>query len=156
MYWIETEIEIAASPQRIWSILMDFSAYPEWNPFIRTLSGDVTPGRSLRASIQLPGAKAMSFRPKVRVAEHLKELRWLGHLLLPGLFDGEHYFQLAALANGHTRFVQGEKFSGMLMSLFAARLGVSIKEGFVAMNAALKDRAEREAGDGSMHQEISG
>lgn len=156
MYWIETEIEIAASPQRIWSILMDFSAYPEWNPFIRTLIGDVTPGRSLRASIQLPGAKAMSFRPKVRVAEHLKELRWLGHLLLPGLFDGEHYFQLAALANSRTRFVQGEKFSGMLVSLFAARLGVSIKEGFVAMNAALKDRAEREAGDGSMHQEISG
>ena len=156
MYWIETEIEIAASPQRIWSILMDFSAYPEWNPFIRSLSGDVTPGQLLRASIQLPGAKAMSFRPKVRVVEHLKELRWLGHLLLPGLFDGEHYFQLAALANGHTRFVQGEKFSGMLVSLFAARLGVSTKEGFVAMNAALKDRAEREAGDGSMHQEISG
>ena len=156
MYWIETEIEIAASPQRIWSILMDFSAYPEWNPFIRSLSGDVTPGQLLRASIQLPGGKAMSFRPKVRVAEHLKELRWLGHLLLPGLFDGEHYFQLTALANGRTRFVQGEKFSGMLMSLFAARLGVSIKEGFVAMNAALKDRAEREAGDGSMHQEISG
>ena len=68
MYWIETEIEIAASPQRIWSILMDFSAYPEWNPFIRSLSGDVTPGQLLRASIQLPGAKAMTFRPKVRVA----------------------------------------------------------------------------------------
>ena len=156
MYQIETEIEIAASPERVWSILIDFSAYPEWNLFIRSLSGDVTPGQLLWASIQLPGGKAMSFRPKVRVAEHLKELRGLGHLLLPGLFDGEHYFQLAALANGRTRFVQGEKFSGMLVSLFAARLGVSIKEGFVAMNAALKDRAEREAGDGSMHQEISG
>ena len=45
MYQIETEIEIAASPERIWSILMDFSAYPEWNPFIRSLSGDVTPGQ---------------------------------------------------------------------------------------------------------------
>ncbi len=98
----------------------------------------------------------MTFRPKVQVAEHLRELRWLGHLLLPGLFDGEHYFQLAALANGHTRFVQGEKFSGILVSLFAVRLGVSTKAGFVAMNAALKDRAEREAGDRSMHQEISG
>ncbi|MHB8211958.1 MAG: SRPBCC family protein [Acidithiobacillus sp.] len=32
MRQVETEIEIAASPERIWSILMDFSAYPEWNP----------------------------------------------------------------------------------------------------------------------------
>ena len=32
MQQIVTEIDIAASPERVWSILMDFSAYPQWNP----------------------------------------------------------------------------------------------------------------------------
>ncbi len=56
MYQIETEIEIAASPERVWSILMDFSAYPEWNPFIRSLSGVAKPGEKLRAPFSLRNA----------------------------------------------------------------------------------------------------
>ncbi|MCR1341946.1 SRPBCC domain-containing protein, partial [Acidithiobacillus ferrooxidans] len=32
MYQIETGIEITASPEHVWSILMDFPAYPQWNP----------------------------------------------------------------------------------------------------------------------------
>ena len=31
MHQIVTQIDIAASPERVWSILMDFSAYPQWN-----------------------------------------------------------------------------------------------------------------------------
>jgi uncharacterized protein YndB with AHSA1/START domain len=27
-----TEVEIAAPPERIWEILTDFAAYPDWNP----------------------------------------------------------------------------------------------------------------------------
>nr|WP_255305408.1 SRPBCC family protein [Acidithiobacillus ferrivorans] len=34
MHQIETNIEITATPERVWSILMDFPAYPQWNPFI--------------------------------------------------------------------------------------------------------------------------
>jgi hypothetical protein len=36
----------------------------------------------------------MTFRPTVLNAETNRELRWLGHLLAPGLFDGEHSFTI--------------------------------------------------------------
>ena len=84
----------------------------------------------------------MSFRPTVLLAAPNTELRWLGHFLVPGIFDGEHYFRIAAIGPGQIRFTQGEKFSGLLVGMFKASLDRGTKAGFVAMNAALKARAE--------------
>ena len=46
----------------------------------------------------------MTFAPTVIRAARNQELRWLGRLLLPGVFDGEHSFQLSPTAGG-TRLV---------------------------------------------------
>ena len=145
MHEIVTQMDIAASPERVWSILMDFSRYPQWNPFIRSLSGVAKPGEKLRATIQPGEHRAMIFRPRVLNVAAQRELRWLGRLGFPGLFDGEHYFQLTALSNGSTRFTQGEQFSGVLVGLFLPRMEAATKTGFDAMNRALKDRAEAKA-----------
>ena len=142
VHQIVTQMDIGASPERVWSILMDFSTYPQWNPFIRSLSGAAKPGEKLRVTIQPEGRKAMTFRPGVLTAIAQQELRWLGRLGVSGLFDGEHYFQLTALSDGNTRFTQGEQFSGALVGLFLPRMEAAIKAGFDAMNRALKDRAE--------------
>ncbi|MDD5280573.1 SRPBCC domain-containing protein [Acidithiobacillus sp.] len=142
MHQIVTQIDIAASPERVWSILTDFSAYPQWNPFIHAISGAAKPGEKLRVTIQPEGRRAMAFRPKVLKAANQQELRWLGHLGIPGLFDGEHYFQLTTISNGHTRFTQGEQFSGILVGVFLSSMEAATTGGFQAMNQALKNRAE--------------
>ncbi|MDD2748425.1 MAG: SRPBCC domain-containing protein [Acidithiobacillus ferrooxidans] len=155
MYQIETDIEITASPERVWSILMDFPAYPQWNPFIRSLSGVAKPGEKLRATIQPEERRAMTFRPRVLKAANQQELRWLGHLGFPGLFDGEHYFQLTMIGNGYARFTQGEQFSGILVGMFVSSMGAVTKAGFHAMNQALKNRAEANDHIGHAHDDIS-
>jgi hypothetical protein len=128
MHNILTEIDIDATPERVWSILTDFAAYPSWNPFIRSISGDVQAGHRLTVSIQPVGGRAMTFRPTILLAQPTSELRWLGHLLFPGIFDGEHCFKIAA--------------SGVLVALSKASLDRGTKPGFVAMNEALRARAE--------------
>lgn len=155
MHQIVTEIDIAASPERVWSILMDFPAYLQWNPFIRSLSGVAKPGERLHATIQPEERSAMTFRPRVLKAANQQELRWLGHLGSPGLFDGEYYFQLTALSNGHTRFTQGERFSGILVGVFISRMEATTKGRFYAMNQALKDRAEANDHIGHAQDDIS-
>ena len=42
-----SEIEIAASAERVWRLLTDFASYPRWNPFIRSIGGRPIPGERL-------------------------------------------------------------------------------------------------------------
>jgi hypothetical protein len=139
---LHTEIEIQASPERVWSVLTDFQSFPEWNPFIRQAKGEVREGTRLEVNLQPSGARGMTFRPQVLRAEPGRELRWLGHLLVPGLFDGEHVFRIEPLGEDRVRFVQEEKFTGLLVTLFASGLDRDTRRGFEEMNRALKERAE--------------
>ncbi len=138
---IETSIEIAAPPARVWGILTDFARMPAWNPFIKSVSGDLTTGSRLSVLIAPPGKSGMRFRPTVIAVHPERELRWLGRVLIPGLFDGEHYFRLDPIEGGQTRFTHGEKFSGLLVPLLGGALSAT-EAGFHSMNAALKKRAE--------------
>ena len=142
MHEIRTEIEIRATPARIWSILADFPSHPQWNPFVKRIEGEPQPGTKLTISVQPQGGKGMTFRPTVLTAIPNLELRWLGRLLVPGIFDGEHYFQIQSLDAETCRFIHGEKFSGLLVPLFRSSLENGTKPGFEAMNRALKQRAE--------------
>jgi hypothetical protein len=99
-------------------------------------------GQCLTVSIQPSGGKAMTFRPKVLLAAPNTELRWLGNLLIPGIFDGEHHIKIAQMDSGRVRFTQGERFSGLLVGMAKASLDRGTKAGFIAMIAALKARAE--------------
>jgi hypothetical protein len=142
---LRSEIEIQASAERVWQLLTDFASFPQWNPFIRKASGNIRVGERLEVNIQPSGASGMTFRPSVVKAEPKRELRWLGHLLISGLFDGEHSFTIEPLGEGRVRFIQREVFTGLLVPLFARGLDTDTRRGFEEMNQALKARAEQVA-----------
>lgn len=137
-----TEIKIKANPAKVWAVLTDFSSYPAWNPFIKSLTGDVKVGHTIIARLEPPKATGMTFKPKVLVLEANKKFVWLGHLLFKGLFDGEHSFELIDNLDGTTTFIQSEKFGGILVPLFNKMIDTNTKEGFESMNKALKERIE--------------
>lgn len=138
---IEHHIDINASPAVVWKHLADTAAYGQWNPFVRRLSGELSEGATLTIRVAPPGGRAMTLKPTVLAAEVGRELRWLGHFLVPGLFDGEHSFLLEELSGGRTRLVQAERFRGLLVGLSGATLEKT-RLGFEQMNRALKQRAE--------------
>lgn len=139
---LHTEIQIDAPASRVWQLLTDFENYPRWNPFIRSVSGRPEVNTKLEIRIQPSGARGMTFRPTVLRVEPERELRWLGRLLLPGLFDGEHVFEIEQITEAAVRFVQREQFSGLLVPLLWNGLDRDTRRGFNEMNAALKELAE--------------
>lgn len=136
---IRTEIDIEAPPEKVWAVLTDFGAYPDWNPFVRKIEGSAAVGETLNAEMHpLHMDSSQSFSPEVLVADENKELRWLGKLLLPAIFDGEHIFQIEKTETG-SRLINSEKFRGILL------LAINTDDfvpSFKAANEALKKRVE--------------
>ena len=138
---LHTSIDIDAPPERVWEVLTDFHHYPEWNGFLRWIRGRPALGENLTMYIA-SGRQRMRFKTRVLAAEPGRELRWIGHFLVPGLFDGDHKFMMEPLGDGGTRFTQDEEFHGILIPLLARTLRTDAKRSFEQMNEALKARAE--------------
>jgi hypothetical protein len=146
------EIIINSSPENVWALVTDFKSFPDWNPFIRAASGDIKVGARLKIYIQPPGSRGMTFKPVVQKVAPNHELRWLGRLFLPRLFDGEHALIIESSKENYIRFTQREKFTGLLVP-FSRSLLSGTARGFEEMNRALKERAERSV---SIKQNASG
>jgi hypothetical protein len=119
---LRSQIEIEAPAVRVWQVLTDFAACPEWNPFIRRVNGRPEVEEQLVVRMRPSGTRGLTFRPTVMKVEPNRELRWLGHLLAPGLFDGEHIFEIQELDRGRVLFIQREVFKGPLVPLLACSL----------------------------------
>ena len=143
MLELHTEIEIEAPAARVWQVLTEFGAYPSWNPFLPRIDGVAKAGEKIEVTFHPPGGKAMTMKPTVLTADEGRRLSWLGRLGgVPKLFDGEHAFEIVELGENRVRFVQSEKFGGVLVPFLRKMLETKTRAGFEAMNRALKDRAE--------------
>jgi len=142
---LETEIIIDAPKGKVWNLLMKHETYSDWNPFIKSIKGAVNVGKTIKVTLQPENKKPMIFTPVVLEKRKEEEFRWLGHFIVKGIFDGEHYFKLKDLGSGKTHFTQGENFRGILTGLFLRMVGESTLNGFNAMNMALKKQVEKKS-----------
>jgi len=141
---VRTEIDIAAPAERVWAILTGFDEFSLWNPFMRRASGKIRVGEWLDITLQPSGTRGMRIKPQLLIVDPNRELRWIGRLILPGIFDGEHSFTIEPVDPQTVRLVQKEEFSGFLVPLGAKGLDGDTRRGFEEMNRALKTRAERQ------------
>ncbi len=137
-----TEIEINASISKTWEVFSAFSEYHKWNPFIKSISGDVNPGNTIIVILQQPGMKPMKMKPKVISFKKEEELVWIGHLFILGIFDGEHSFRFIKNKDGSTKFIQKELFKGLIVPMLNRMLDKNTKNGFELMNEKLKHEVE--------------
>lgn len=137
---IYSEILIHSTPEKVWSVLIDFKNYPNWNPFIKSLKGNPATDKTIEVFLQPPGQKGMTFKPAVLTFTPNKEFRWIGKLLIRGLFDGEHVFILQDNQNGTTTFIQYERFRGILVPFVKKMLEENTLKGFEIMNEAINSQ----------------
>ncbi|GAA3241360.1 SRPBCC domain-containing protein [Dactylosporangium siamense] len=137
---VSTTVDIDRPAADVWAVLTDFDGYPEWNPQIRRADGELVPGRRVTFHLHPPVGPPMRIRPRVLIVDPARELRLRGSL--PGIFSGEHWFELEPIDDGRgTHVTQGETYRGLIVPLLGRVVATSLI-GFQQHNAALKRRVE--------------
>ena len=139
---VMTEIEINATPQRVWEVLTDFSAFPQWNPMIRWAKGEVRQGVRLTVRFKPAGSRGYIFTPKLIIVDPHRQLRWLGNLWIPKLLDLEHYWIIEPVTKEKVRLIHGTLIYGLLTPLSWKIFDRKSRVPFEEMNCAHKQRAE--------------
>lgn len=138
---VSKAIRINAPLDTVWAVLIDYQAYPQWNPTIRHLGTNNKVGKKFKLKITTPKGKTLRVRPKLLEFREKDTFRWKGKLLLKAIFTGEHYFEVKDNKDGSTNFVQGEIFKGVIVPVMGGLIK-DLEQSYVLMNQALKERCE--------------
>ncbi|KAI5460084.1 hypothetical protein BGZ63DRAFT_455619 [Mariannaea sp. PMI_226] len=145
---LTTEIEIAASPETVRSVFLDFQRYKDWHQ-----TSAIVPSVSDKQAVNLaPGdrikvdLKGTVIHPTV-VENSPNSFQWRGNLY--GLLVGTHQFHFtpSQKTQGATTLVHKEDFSGLLALLFSPGSGMTNQTAgnFESFNKDIKVAAERVA-----------
>lgn len=138
---LHTEIEVDATPDEVWGVLADRAAYPDWNPFIISSTGELKTGATITNVLKDTKGDETTFTPELLTVDPGKELRWIGKIPPGGIFNGEHSFRIEPLPGGRSKLIQEERFNGVAVPFTVSMLNDTIKPQFEAMNRALAARA---------------
>lgn len=134
-------IVIKAPVGAVWKALTNFSAYPEWNPLVGWLKGDIRANGQIQMFIK---PLNRSFTATLKRVEPDEELTWVGVQLASWIISGEHYYRLEALDRNSTRLSHGEYFRGLASAFIGKATLERMEAAFNRHNVLLKERVEHE------------
>jgi len=138
-----TTIDIDVPVANAWDVLVGFDLYPQWCPTHREIRGRAVVGETLRIRLaSAPGSdKSFPVTAAVRSVDPGRELAFGGGVPgAPWLFDIHHWFRLESLGPNRCRLHNGERFSGLLLSLLWRAIATRVERGYPVFNAAFKER----------------
>ncbi len=139
---IYTEIEINSSVEEIWNILTNFDNYPNWNPFMKQINGELQEGSKIQVTIKPYNSGSIVYKPRILELKPEEKIKWLGITGIPHLFDGEHSLILKKIDENKVLFIQKEKFTGILVPILTGLLR-NTEISFKMMDEALKKEVEK-------------
>lgn len=136
------DVNVAASPEAVWDVLADFSAYRAWSPTFRLRGTSAEAGSRVTVVASVVPGPPLVLPALVLRSERGRVLSWGGRV--PGLLRLAHTFELEPLGQG-TRVRHEEVFDGpgvVPLRLVEGRL----QREYALMSERLRTRAESLAG----------
>jgi hypothetical protein len=114
MRYYETSAAIAASPDAVWTVLVDSDHWTAWDSGVQAVEGRIALGE--RVTIRSAAAPGRAFPVTVTVFEPPHRLRFSGGMPL-GLFRGVRTYTVTADGASSSTFRMREEYSGPLVPL---------------------------------------
>lgn len=139
---IKTEIEIKASPQKVWDILIDINRWNEWNPTVNKVDGNIKIGNKINIVMRdEDGKDGAKYTPIITQNNEPLLLEWHANMISDFFFSNDRIFELRKSNNG-TFLINKEIFKGLLVPLFWNKFNDYVPSILKKMNIALKEEVE--------------
>jgi uncharacterized protein YndB with AHSA1/START domain len=136
-------VEIDAPAEFVWSVLIDYPSYPQWNPY--TLAVDTTLAIDSPIDLTLPKPDGSEgtwvSREYIREVAPPRLLRYDTGDTFPGLL-GVRDQLITPLGSERCSYRTFETFTGKYADAVFAAQGAYVKKGFDSVAHALRDRVE--------------
>jgi uncharacterized protein YndB with AHSA1/START domain len=130
--------EIDAKPQVIWELLTRASGYPEWNPAVLGIEGEIAEGEKMRlTSIVDPDRQFKLTVSDVEAPRHMVSSDGMPL----GLFRGTRSFDVVPRGDGTSEFRMEEVYTGLMAPLIPKSIP-DMTESFDKVADGLKSAAE--------------
>ena len=132
------QIDIAAEPWRVWSIMVDVDGWPEWNPDIKwaRLAGPLAEGTEF-----IWKAGPGTIRSTLLLVDEPQAVAWEGRTL--GIM-AHHTWRLEPSPQG-TTVITEESWNGLLPRLFPTAMNRQLKAAIDRGLGFLKEASETQA-----------
>lgn len=111
---IATEIALHAPQERIWNILADFAAYPEWNRLMKAVKGQAAADAPLEVDLQYWGKPVRKVAGRITGFMPPKYLSWAyTHPYGAWFLSSEHVLRLKDKEDGRVIFFQEVYHTGL-------------------------------------------
>ncbi len=141
---IKTELEISASPSRVWSIITDIDKWQEWSPIINASQGKSVVGSKLSITMMSKeeGKDGPKYNPVITGLKEQNYFHWRAHMLAGFVFTNEKIFKLVKTDTG-THLTHIETFKGLMAPIMSGSVEKNVPPMLDSMNQALKELAEK-------------
>jgi len=133
----EASIDIDATPDQVWSVLADATAWPTWDSGVLRVDGTVAEGSKIALTSSVDPTRAF----KIRVTELSPSRRMVFAGGMPlGLFRGVRTYDVTP-TGATTRFTMREDYSGLFAGMITKSMP-DLQPSFDQFAAGLKARVE--------------
>ncbi|PHQ59665.1 MAG: hypothetical protein COC08_08470 [Maribacter sp.] len=140
---LRTEIQISSTPDMVWNKLMDFPSWPNWNPIVNKIEGNVEIGSELSITMSdSKGKDAKNYKSIITAIDENKRFSFNATMIAKFMFSAERIIELKESQEG-TLFIQREIYAGLMVPIFWKKLSKDALLMLHSMNKALKKEVEK-------------
>jgi hypothetical protein len=138
---VETRLGIPVPAHIVWEAISDLSQWAQWNPTYPRAEGRLSIGAAISMDERLPGSSEAKRQDGVLI-DWVPDAQLLWKLKPAGGVKTLRYVEIEKLSDDGVIFANGALLEGWRARFISKHARHALRQGFEAMNEAVKTRAE--------------